>query len=376
MRQADPIPLLYDAAVGEASWDDAVSAVSDALGGATFILGVGDPRAPATLEYWSRGYDKLDLLDAGYNEFDLWDPAMNPDIGAGLVMPPGRSFDSRQFVPEQAMIDSPLMQATVVKQGFKKHHVFVPMRDSDLLAGGFLAKPGREIEAEEARDLDRLVPHIGRALRLRNEVGRHRGIETSLQRALESLAVGVVVVDAALRILFVNPLAETIFIAGDGLTATRGQLTVAKPAREIVLAAVRGSFSRSGFLPGSAIPLQRPSGRTPYMLRIFPAIGTGQIAVSACATITVHDPAAPAALPEPTQLRDAYGLTPAEAAVASLVPLAESKRAMAGRLGVSENTVKTHLSSVRSKLGAHNLTELARMVQAAGAVSPSLAPSP
>jgi hypothetical protein len=56
MRQVNPIPLLYDAAVGEASWEDAVSAVSDALGAATFILGVGDPRAPATLEYWSRGY--------------------------------------------------------------------------------------------------------------------------------------------------------------------------------------------------------------------------------------------------------------------------------------------------------------------------------
>jgi DNA-binding NarL/FixJ family response regulator len=113
------------------------------------------------------------------------------------------------------------------------------------------------------------------------------------------------------------------------------------------------------------------------MLRVFPAIGARQLAgaASACATITIHDPAAPAALPEPAQLRDAFGLSPAEAAVARLVPLAESKRVMADRLGVSENTVKTHLSSVRSKLGAHNLTDLARMVQAAGAVSPSLASS-
>jgi hypothetical protein len=49
------------------------------------------------------------------------------------------------------------------------------------------------------------------------------------------------------------------------------------------------------------------------MIRVFPAIGVADIAnrASACATLTISDPAMPPALP--TQLCVAFGLTHAEA---------------------------------------------------------------
>ena len=270
------------------------------------------------------------------------------------------------------------MQATIVKRGFARNRICVPLREHDLLAGGLIAKlDGGDIEGVAAGQLDQLVPHIGRALRLRNEIGRHRGIETSLQNALDSLSTGVLVVDLDLRILLANAHADALLAANDGLTSTRGRLAVAKPVRDRFLRAVRGMHRRNGAAPASAITAPRPSGRSPYLLRVFPAIGTVNLAGAGagCATVTIHDPAAPAALPEPTQLSDALGLTPAEAAVARLVPLAESKRVMAERLGVSENTVKTHLTAIRAKLDVRNVTELARVVQAVTVIGQRVGPS-
>ncbi len=100
------------------------------------------------------------------------------------------------------------------------------------------------------------------------------------------------------------------------------------------------------------------------MLRVFPAIGTCSLpgAHSAAATLVLHDPASPAALPDAAFLRTALGYTPAEAEVARLVPLALSKRKMGERLGLTENTIRFHLASMRAKLGARNAAELARIV--------------
>ena len=293
-------------------------------------------------------------------------------------MPVGRAIPWQAFIPESAYLNSDFMQATIVKRGFARNRICVPLREHDLLAGGLIAKlDGGDIEGVAAEQLDQLVPHIGRALRLRNEIGRHRGIETSLQNALDSLSTGVLVVDLDLRILLANAHADALLAANDGLTSTRGRLAVAKPVRDRFLRAVGGMHRRNGAAPASAITAPRPSGRSPYLLRVFPAIGTVNLAGAGagCATVTIHDPAAPAALPEPTQLSDALGLTPSEAAVARLVPLAESKRVMAERLGVSENTVKTHLTAIRAKLDARNVTELARVVQAVTVIGQRFGPS-
>ena len=62
------------------------------------------------------------------------------------------------------------------------------------------------------------------------------------------------------------------------------------------------------------------------------------------------------------RLRDAYGLTRAEARVAFAVSAGTSVVATADALGVSANTVKTHLRSVFIKTGTRGQVELARLM--------------
>jgi DNA-binding CsgD family transcriptional regulator len=63
-------------------------------------------------------------------------------------------------------------------------------------------------------------------------------------------------------------------------------------------------------------------------------------------------------------LREAFGLTAAEARVAGLVAAGLSTPEIAAALGVSANTVRTHLAACYDKTGLRSQVMLARLVAA------------
>lgn len=74
-------------------------------------------------------------------------------------------------------------------------------------------------------------------------------------------------------------------------------------------------------------------------------------------------PGPPLALP---MLMDAYGLTRAEAKVAATASSGLTISEAAAQLGLSPNTVKTHLRRVFSKTGTSGQAELARLMTFVG----------
>ncbi|MBB5317582.1 helix-turn-helix transcriptional regulator [Tunturibacter empetritectus] len=75
-------------------------------------------------------------------------------------------------------------------------------------------------------------------------------------------------------------------------------------------------------------------------------------------------PAAPATLDPFTANQpqlDALGITPRELEILSLIAEGLSNREIAGRLFVSENTVKTHCSRAFDKLGARRRTQAVQL---------------
>ncbi len=62
-------------------------------------------------------------------------------------------------------------------------------------------------------------------------------------------------------------------------------------------------------------------------------------------------------------------LTPREKEVLGLVAAGHSNREIAARLGISERTVKFHVSAVLSKLGASNRTQAVRMAREQGLIA-------
>lgn len=75
---------------------------------------------------------------------------------------------------------------------------------------------------------------------------------------------------------------------------------------------------------------------------------------------TVADAYVIAAAANPEDAQAVEALTPRETQVLELVAEGLSNKAIAARLGVSDETVKFHLASVLGKLGASNRTDAVR----------------
>jgi DNA-binding CsgD family transcriptional regulator len=169
------------------------------------------------------------------------------------------------------------------------------------------------------------------------------------------------VVDTDLRILDTNAEAERIAQADDGIGTRRGRLTIVSGRAQRALdRRLRTLWQSPAAGDAEALSVARPSGLPDYRLDVVPARGRG------FATILISDPVSPGRAPDPNRLASRLGLTAAEARVAGLAPLALTKAEIADRLGLSENTVRSHLRSARSKLGARNMVELALIVRTAG----------
>jgi len=67
--------------------------------------------------------------------------------------------------------------------------------------------------------------------------------------------------------------------------------------------------------------------------------------------------AATAAQPGRSRLEEAYGMTPREAEVASLLAEGLSNNVLARRLGISPHTARHHTQRVLGKLGVHSRAE-------------------
>lgn len=375
------ISSLYAAAMGEASWNETFERVSRVADDAALLLATGVPNVPSTFEFWSTGLDNSTITDAGFEPADMWNANINPMFAAGLIVPVGKSYDVRSFVRPQQFEDATFLRGTMLRQGLVHSRVFAAFRDPDLPAGGFAAgRDGRELSERAIQTLDQLIPHMARALRMRYEVNRHRQASEGLAALVEGLPIALVLVDRNATIVFRNASADAVLAAGDGLGVRDGRLKAPDSVlRAIYEAAVPTSIENEVSSGSSSLPVQRPSGRLPYALRINPACGTTASPAFAGANVAIliHDAVSNPSLPRKEVLMQLFGLTPSEAAVARLVPLATTKREIADELGITENTVKTHLSSVRQKLGANSVAHLGQMVGSLAILNTSeIIPSP
>lgn len=358
----DEISALYAAAIGEHSWEQALEAVRERIGADTLLLGAGDVRSPQHVETWQCGTVDCSHIEAGYSNEDSWNPEINPCVAAGIVMPVGQAFDFREHIPDEVLAESEFLQSTLVRNGHLASKGYVPLREGTMLAGGFAAKSRNlAFDDDESRGFDLIIPHIGQALELRRRLERHRAVELSLAALLDRIGAAVFLVDGSLRVLFTNGEADELACRNDGVTTIRGRLSLPLEAEVATLRAIADFAAPEA--PGAApvsVAVRRGGSAPRYLLRLWPGIGYAALpgAEGVAAIVLVERLHRPPILPSLSDLQLAFELTEREAAVARLVPSGMARREIGRTLGVSENTVKTHLAAVLEKTGARNAREL------------------
>lgn len=229
-----------------------------------------------------------------------------------------------------------------------------------------------ERAAESVRRLDRLAPHLCRALEASIKLAPLMLANKQLERILDLMPSAALLIDGERRVRFANAAAERLFVERDGLALDRDRrLQAASPygAETVAFAqALAGALDvdRTGDRPiGDPVRITRLSGAGPLLVVPVPlpppAFELWKAVERARALVLVVDPNAPRKRMM-KGLQSALGLTAAEARVAGLVASGLSGPQAAKVLGVSPATVKTHLMRCFEKTGARSQVALARLL--------------
>lgn len=217
--------------------------------------------------------------------------------------------------------------------------------------------------AERSTLLGELIPHLQQALRTERSLRTHSIDHEALKMITDTVNHGVVALDLNSTVVQHNRAASQIFGARDGLELRAGHIrasdtTVNSRLARAVAEAV-GSKPAASCVAGDSVLCPRPSGLRPYVLHVVPATTADRPAPSAL--VVIIDPEN---LPEPpiTVLRRLFGLTHAEALVATAVLRGDGLRRIAEELSLSLSTVKTHLQHVFDKTDTHRQAELVRLL--------------
>lgn len=287
------------------------------------------------------------------------------DKPAGFIVPGEAFVDHRRLRQTEFFADYMAPQDT--------HHVCggLAMRDEEFtikfgLQRDSTAGPFSEREAAYIR---RFVPHIQRAARMGHLLDLADQQRATTEGALESLGVGVVLLDEQQRVLHANRKADSVFACRCGLTRSSGRLVPVHKddgSRLRDLLAVVHQRARAGGAPVPEAMLLTPGARQPRVLVVASPVpphrsvfhGPWPRATAAVFISNLHD----AGVLNHEVLVMLYGLTAAEAHLACALSRGHDLAALSRDWEVSRETLRTHLKRVLHKTGTHRQADLVRLL--------------
>lgn len=163
--------------------------------------------------------------------------------------------------------------------------------------------------------------------------------------------------------MYLNPEAERLTRAADGLSISKGKLKAAHLAEsERLDRLIHAAASGSGPQTGGFFRLTRPSGRAALYVTITPVTRDRHpfYGLNApAAIVTVRDPEARISI-SADELRRRLDLTLAEGRVMSALIEGYTPAEAAQRLQLSVKTVRMHLSHIFQKTGTRSQADLLR----------------
>lgn len=219
---------------------------------------------------------------------------------------------------------------------------------------------------DDKRRLGVLLPHLQRACQIHRRLSIAEGREAAFAQIVESLRVGVLIVDADCQVLFANRLADRTLELGCAIGLSKGRLHTpdrrCAPALEKAVREAAWTSAGQGTGAGAIVRVCR-GGEVALVLLVAPLrhaeIGYGL--AQPAALILFGGPDREREMPE-LVLSRLYGLTVAESQLVSALMSGHSLVSYAAAAGISVNTANTHLDHVFQKTGHHRQVDLIRMI--------------
>lgn len=213
-----------------------------------------------------------------------------------------------------------------------------------------------------------LIPTLHRALPIYEVLAESERARRVAEYVLETSGTGILLVDADGHLVRANSVARVILADAKGLSVGNGQISAGSPATtRAVLEAVADMASlqsaKSDPHAYVALAVDEPTRIHPLTLIIRPGPPYGPVSapIRRTAVIIVRDPARPAMLSN-VDLERLFGLTPAEAKLASRLADGDGLEEAALGLGISRNTARSQLQAVYLKTGVNRQGDLVRLL--------------
>lgn len=349
----DIADLIYEAAVVPELWPDVLARLSrivDGDGGLLFTAGRHGMRWTAS-----------DNLREIFEDFvrSGW-AAINPrPVRLGSLNYAGFVRDNEHFTPEELETDPVYKHYRKIGLGWAAGTMLnVPSGDAIVFSFERAYRKG-PIPLEVLHYFDGLRPHLARAALLGARFGL-KAAQTAAS-ALGELGLPAAVLRGEGALFATNALMDALIpsLVVDGSK----RMSVTDQAADLLLQQGLDALSRSAGEGGvRSIPVAAIENRKPLILHLLPLQKTAlDIFTRACALLIVT-PVDRGAVPTAEVLSGLFDLTPAEARVAREIAGGATVETIAHSLGVSQETIRTHLKRTLSKTGLRRQTHLAALL--------------
>lgn len=362
------VDLVYSAAAGASRWQDALVAIEDLTGCTGAVMDL-IPRSPFIQGKTLAG----SFSEENCAEYARDYQAICPRIRYAVEHPRGGTQFDYLFMTEAGMDRDPVY-AWFGSHGLRYYLGSPVAQTPNYSAFVSLQRTPRQghADAEDVRLFDMLKAHVARAASLADQLGTLHCYKRFSSAMLEALPQAVFALDANGILLFANGSGVRLLARSDGLGLRGGRLHTALSGEQQVLdSMIRGAASLLGGTGRAWGRVARPSGRMPYALFVAPLnVPDDELtAANAKVLVLVHDTAEHRCA-QAEMLTGIYGLTGAEARLASALSGGHSIESAAAMLHMQPATARSHLKAVFRKTGVNRQQDLVRLLTALSSLSP------
>jgi len=354
------IEAIYEGILQDPPWQDFLTGLREPLGAdiAAIFLQPPEPGSRVVMLVEGGRAEGIDSYKRGQFVFAPF-----------IDLPDGEVVTLHEFISTEALLDSDFYRLTMKPSGlydFLGADLRVP---GEFEARFRLARyEGKPRFGQQDRELLGLItPHLQRAIRIHARLNQLSSERDLYAGAVQQLSLGTILLDGEGRIQQLNPLARELLAQRDGLSLVDGRLRLNSSERSAALQAAIDQVlsNQRQAVPAmvEVIRVPRPSGRADLGL-VVRAVPRGHfsegVAVPAVA-IFISDPERQGGA-DAEVLQRLFDFTQAEARLALLLADGYSLDESAAAIGVTRNTVRTHLRSIFTKTGVTRQTLLVRLV--------------
>ncbi len=352
---------IYDCALSPDGWPDVLTRITRTMDAAYTTIALA-----GTSDNQGRFAAQSPWESARMRELEEYDFDQIPGLKAAVTGDVDTPISTLSLMSEGELQQTPFFRDWAGPQGLREGCItkFVHTPDRIGLLGVTTRVSRAAFDSDDEKFLALLSPHLRRAALIGDLLDNARLATLRFRDTLQNLAVPIVLTDACGEILYANMRAEKMFADGGPIQRQDRRIQPENPAiGDALLQAITSGFSDlSVGSKGIGLPISA-RGKPPAVAYVLPLNqGVTRSALRpACAAIFISTTTSASPMPEAV-LATLFELTPAEARVLRIIGGGSTSASGSETLGISENTLKTHLNRIYAKTGMSRQADLVKLI--------------